>query len=323
MLDRNQHFFQLARKGKRLTYAILAVFMAIVFVIAAQIIGTLLLAALFSLATGAPFTPGISANSFPDVPLVQGAVFAAILIVTFGLSIVAIGMWTRFLERRPLWTIGFQPGGILRKYLRGLAIGFVMCVVPLLIQAIFGFLLYEEGPPAQQGLAAFGGVVVVFLGWMVQGAAEEALTRGWLMQTIGARNRPWIGVLVSSLVLVLLHGLNPNISVLAFVNLFLFSLFAAAYTLCEDSLWGICAWHSIWNWALGNVFGLAVSGTTAAGGIVLNLRENGPDLITGGTFGPEGGLAVSAVLLAGIVVLVLSARGKRATATAAPAQPAS
>jgi hypothetical protein len=61
--------------------------------------------------------------------------------------------------------------------------------------------------------------------------------------------------------------------------------------------------HITWNFFQGNVFGLPVSG----GGSPLTMLvtiEQGPDLWTGGTFGPEGGLVgIMAMLLGCLLVL--------------------
>jgi uncharacterized protein len=310
MLDRNHPFFELARRGKRITRAILAAVLSIVFVLVAQIIGALVLVTVTNLVTGQPLSLSVAPGTIPRQPVPQALVFVVQLGLSFGLVFVLLALWTRYFEKRALWTVGYSPSSALTKYVRGLLLGLLMFGGPVLIQAALGYVEFEAGPVELQGAVALGGVLIVLIGWMIQGAAEEALTRGWLMQTIGARYRPWIAVLVSSLVFVLLHGMNPNTTALAFANLFLFSLFAAAYTLREGGLWGISAWHTIWNWAQGNLFGLQVSGTDAPGGILVNLRESGPDIITGGTFGPEGGLLVSVVLLIGIAVIVISARNR-------------
>ena len=105
------------------------------------------------------------------------------------------------------------------------------------------------------------------------------------------------GVLISSLLFMMLHLLNPNLSVIGLLNLFLFGLFAALFALYEGGLWGVFAIHTVWNWAQGNIFGFEVSGTEVSGAIILNLAETGPDWLTGGAFGPEGGLVVTAILL--------------------------
>jgi hypothetical protein len=118
------------------------------------------------------------------------------------------------------------------------------------------------------------------------------------MPVVGARYRPWLGIILSATLFALWHSLNPNLNPIAMVNLFLFGLFAAFYALREGGLWGVFGIHAAWNWAQGNLFGLQVSGLQIAGGTLFNLVETGPDAITGGPFGPEGGLAVTVVLLA-------------------------
>lgn len=70
----------------------------------------------------------------------------------------------------------------------------------------------------------------------------------------------------------------------------------------EGSLWGISALHSVWNWIQGNFFGFQVSGMDIGGGSLLNLKTVGADWLTGGAFGPEGGLAVMFVLVLSIAV---------------------
>ena len=83
----------------------------------------------------------------------------------------------------------------------------------------------------------------------------------------------------------------------------------------EGSLWGIGAQHAAWNWAQGNLFGFEVSGIAPAGGMLFNMMETGPDEITGGAFGPEGGLVITAVLLIGIAVLLGLRRSTPGAAT--------
>jgi hypothetical protein len=190
-------------------------------------------------------------------------------------------------------------------------IGLLMFSAAVGISALFGYVAVERGGPQQTGLAALGGVLLVFFGWVVQGAAEEALTRGWLLPVIGARYRPLLGIIISSLVFATLHSLNPNLSPIAVLNLALFGLFAALFALYEGGLWGIFSIHTVWNWAQGNLYGFEVSGMSAAGVTLFNLMETGPDVVTGGAFGPEGGLSVTVVLVISCALVWVA--GKRRT----------
>jgi len=238
--------------------------------------------------------------------LVSGGWMALQLVSAFVGIFLLLALWMKFYEKRPLASLGYEKNAALWQYLRGLGLGIALFAGAVGILALFGAVAPEQGgDPARQGIAALGGVLIVFLGWMVQGAAEEALARGWMLPTLSARYKPWVGILLSSLFFAVLHGLNPNLSVIALVNLFLFGVFAAFYALREGSLWGISALHAVWNWVQGNFFGLQVSGMETGGGMLLNLQETGADWLTGGAFGPEGGLAVTLMLLLGISITLL------------------
>jgi len=83
----------------------------------------------------------------------------------------------------------------------------------------------------------------------------------------------------------------------------LFGLFASVYALKFNSIWGVCAIHSAWNFVQGNIFGLQVSGMDKMV-TIWRFEAIGNDYITGGDFGPEGGLSVSIVLLIALIVLI-------------------
>ncbi|WP_345323535.1 type II CAAX endopeptidase family protein [Candidatus Villigracilis proximus] len=235
-------------------------------------------------------------------PLEAGFWMSLQLILSFVLVYAILWAWLKFFEKRPFWTLGYEAKNALMQYGRGFLAGALMFGGAVAILAVTGGVVFEQGDPTQQGFAALGGVIIVLLGWIVQGGAEEVLIRGWVLPVIGARYKPWIGLLVSSLIFALLHGLNPGLSVIALINLALFGVFAGLYAMREGSMWGISALHSVWNWVQGNFFGFEVSGTNAGGGTLLNLKETGADWLTGGAFGPEGGLAVTIVLVIAIAV---------------------
>jgi membrane protease YdiL (CAAX protease family) len=313
LLNPTNHLFNLARSGQRLPHIVLAVVLGFVFVFVAQLGGGIP-AAVIVIGLSAAGGEDVSFDDptalielvQPDTALEQ----TIFLILAFGPIFLILWGWLALFEKRPLWTIGLERAGAGLKYGRGFIIGLVMFAVSIGISAAFGYLAFETGGAGgSQGLAALGGVLLVYLGWTVQGPAEEALTRGWLLPTVGARYKPWLGVLISSGIFTVLHLLNPNVGPVAVLNLFLFGVFAALYALYEGGLWGVFSLHVAWNWAQGNLFGFEVSGGLPPGGALFDLMEVGPDLVTGGPFGPEGGLAVTAVLLVSCgVVWVLGRR---------------
>ena len=68
------------------------------------------------------------------------------------------------------------------------------------------------------------------------------------------------------------------------------------------NIWMCSAVHSIWNFVQGNLYGIRVSGFDLMDTVLVSDTVPGKELINGGSFGLEGGLGVTAVLIAGIIV---------------------
>ena len=291
----NSKLFELARRGQRLTHIAAVIPLAFVIPLVSQFAAIPVVIAMFI-----RFGFSESILTMEGVPALEAGFWMSMqLISSFAMIYVILWLWLKFFEKRPFWTMGYELKNALMQYGRGFLFGTIMFAGAVGILALFKSVDFEQGDPGTQGVAALGGVTLVLFGWIVQGGAEEVLMRGWVLPVIGARTRPWIGLLVSSVLFSLLHLLNPGLSVIAVVNLALFGVFAGFYAMREGSLWGISALHTVWNWVQGNFFGFLVSGTTANGGTVFNLMEVGADWLTGGDFGPEGGLAVTVVLVIG------------------------
>jgi hypothetical protein len=78
-------------------------------------------------------------------------------------------------------------------------------------------------------------------------------------------------------------------------------LLGAAYALTRN-LWLVIGIHAGWNFTEGSVFGVSVSGQPVTASLVHSVLK-GPDLLTGGAFGPEASLI--AVAVCGLAALIL------------------
>jgi hypothetical protein len=103
---------------------------------------------------------------------------------------------------------------------------------------------------------------------------------------------------VSAALFGLLHALNPGATMTSTVAIALEAgvLLAAAYALTRN-LWFPIGLHLGWNFTEGGIFGASISGGAAGKGI-FSVSLAGPDLITGGKFGPEASMVAIAVCLA-------------------------
>lgn len=226
------------------------------------------------------------------------------IIAAFGGMVAALWFWVLCFEKRPLRSVGLFGAKILLKYFLGFGIGTLMLVIVIGLMSVSGHVTTESsGNNPIGGAAALGATLLMLAAWMVQGGTEEIITRGWYQGVLGARYRPWAGVAASSLLFAVLHlTANP----VALFNLLLFGLFLSLYCLREGSIWGVCGWHTAWNWAQVRLFGLSVSGHDIAGGALLDLKTVGNQYLSGGDFGPEGGLYTTLVFTAGIAVVIMT-----------------
>ena len=218
-----------------------------------------------------------------------------------GLATVVILIYCRFVERRSLYSMGFTKDKALLEYLKGLGIGFLMFSLAVIIAYITGSLGFN----GFNSSVNFNLIFIFLGGFLIQGMSEEVIFRGYFMISLSNRTSLIIAIIINSVMFSLLHLLNPGITLLAIINIILFGVFASIYVLRTNNIWGACAIHSIWNFLQGNFYGFEVSGINTNNSILsFTALENG-SLINGGSFGMEGGLAVTLVLIIFIVYNVI------------------
>lgn len=189
----------------------------------------------------------------------------------------------------------FQRGAV-REYLLGIPIGVGLFGGAVALCGAVGalFLTVPENVSVPIWL-------LFLLGYLLQGMSEEVLCRGLLMGLLQQACHPFVAVSVNSAVFALLHCGNNGVTPLAICNVFLFGLFASILVLRRSSLPLACAVHSLWNFSQGNLFGISVSGTGSGPSLFRAVCTRA--LWCGETFGMEGGLAVTLVLLAAVAAV--------------------
>jgi membrane protease YdiL (CAAX protease family) len=139
-------------------------------------------------------------------------------------------------------------------------------------------------------------VVFIFVGWN-----EELFSRGYQLQTIASGLNLFWGSILSAFVFAVIHFRNPNSTWVSTAGIFFAGiLFAYAY-LRTKQLWLPIGLHIGWNFFEGVVFGFPVSALTIYP--LTRIQVTGPELWTGGAFGPEAGLILlPAIALAGLLI---------------------
>lgn len=224
--------------------------------------------------------------------------FVAELIFRTGLLAGALGagyVCARFLEGLPWRSLGLTfHAGWLRDLVLGFVIGFASLVVAVAIASRgFNFSIDATG---------WSGIVRSMIGsgalLFVAALAEEAMFRGYGLQTLSRAKLAWLGVLLTSVPFALVHLSNPNVvRGLTFANTAVAGIWLAAAYLRTRSLWLPLGVHWSWNWALGWFFGLPISGMKVVSNPLIATQDNGPKWLTGGSYGIEGGVACTIALI--------------------------
>jgi membrane protease YdiL (CAAX protease family) len=234
-------------------------------------------------------------------------IYVFLLLPFAAIGLLVLG-WVRFVERRPLATIGLTRKTPGRSFLRGLVIGcLTLLVVVLASWAAGGFEARAFGA-ALRSPAALLNIGILLLCFMFQASVEELVFRGWLLSAVARKFNVPLAVILSSLIFCLLH-FDPEQSWLATANLALFALFACAWALHSGSIWGVMGWHVGWNWLLATGFELPVTGIEVdVPALLVALTPSGPQYLTGGATGPEASVFCGVFFVGALLVFWRQAR---------------
>lgn len=147
------------------------------------------------------------------------------------------------------------------------------------------------------------GVLTFLIGFIFVGWNEELLSRGYHLQTIASGINVFWGVIISSAVFGLLHLANPSASWVSTAGIFFAGIFLAYGYIRTKQLWLPIGLHIGWNFCEGVVFGFPVSGLDVYA--LTRIEVTGPEIWTGGPFGPEAGLIVLPALVIGAGLIYL------------------
>ena len=211
----------------------------------------------------------------------------------------------RWLDKRSFESLGLKlDKHTLLDLLAGIGITFVQMGFIYLLMLGLGWLTFEgfawEFDPINvvvtSVLSFF--VVFIFVGWN-----EELLSRGYHLQTIASGLNLFWGVIISSAVFGLLHLGNPNATWVSAAGIFFAGVYLAYGYIRTRQLWLPIGLHIGWNFFEGVVFGFPVSGLDIYA--LTRITVHGPEIWTGGAFGPEAGLIVLPSLIVGGLLIYL------------------
>ena len=255
-------------------------------------------------------------NSSPvsgDTPQVA---IPALIAPTIQASVIILSVWIagRILDHRPFADFGFHfKPRWWADFAFGLALGGVLMALIFAIELSAGWVEVTQRleRPSEQSPFLLG-MLGQFYFFLLVGIYEELFSRGYQLRNIaeglnlprfGPRLGLLLGYLLSSMVFGTLHIFNPNASFVSTFNIVLAGLFLGLGLILTGELAIPIGLHISWNFFQGNIFGFPVSGTGHQYSL-LGIRQAGPDLWTGGAFGPEAGLVGLLAIFIGSLLII-------------------
>ena len=214
------------------------------------------------------------------------------------IPIILIIIYCKFVEKRTLPSLGITKKRFPINYLIGVLIGLAMISSTFLINFLLGSISVSINPNSINWTF----IILSLFGYIIQGFNEEILCRGFLMNAIASKKGPLVGILLNSFFFGALHLLNPNVTFLSFINISLVGIIFSLIFYKTNNLWIVGAMHSIWNFLLGPILGVEVSGLSTFSSVFKTISIEGKALINGGSFGFEGGLVATIVLTISLII---------------------
>ncbi len=230
-------------------------------------------------------------------------------------TLAGVAVAARRLDRRSLADFGLQMD---RRWWTDL--GFGMLLGALLLSSVFfcHWLLgwvevvgwYQQGDPDEAFHTVIASLAVLFI---CVGAYEEIAYRGYLLRNlaeglnfrqVGSGRALVLALTLTAVAFGVAHFGNPYASLPSTTNTVLAGIIFGLGFLLTGRLGLPIGIHITWNFFQGPVFGYPVSGLTFASRILV-IKQSGPELWTGGSYGPEAGLLTSGLLLFGVLWMLV------------------
>lgn len=212
-------------------------------------------------------------------------------------------LYCKFVEKRSIKSMGIN--GKITDYILGGLLAIVLLAIIIgscLVTNVLSYSGINSNIDVKYILALLIGIVI-------QGAAEEVLCRGFVMNSLLLKKISVpVAILASGTAFTLPHLMKIMDAdfiyvVIAIVNLYLVSAVFSLLALCRVNIWIACGLHSVWNFILMGMLGLTLSGNEAETSGIFIFNTESLNIINGGSYGIEAGIATTLVL--GVTVLIL------------------
>lgn len=219
----------------------------------------------------------------------------------------SIFLTRHFVDKRSIGSLGLQLNKqTVLDLLAGFGIALLLIVAIFAIEYSLGWLDFESFAwQNEQPSVVLWQTLDSIVGHTVGAYKEELVDRGYMLQTIASGLNLPLAAIITSIGFGIGHMANPNSSWLAAAGITVLALLLVYGYVRTQQLWLPIGFHAGWN-IFQRTLGFPLSGYELPG--LLKINVSGPELWTGGNFGPEAGLIVLPICLLGAVLVHLYTR---------------
>ncbi|MEL0537303.1 CPBP family intramembrane glutamic endopeptidase [Staphylococcus debuckii] len=243
-----------------------------------------------------PFALGKPSHTFISILFSENMTYL-ISILTFPVLLLFVLLVNHKHYHKSFASLGFYGANWKKKYAIGAGLGFAALLIVYVLNLIFQSLSIHINPKFNFFL-----FIAVLVGYLIQGMTEEVLFRGFIMNIFSSRKGVLFGIIASSIFFAIMHMGNPGSQFLAIINIFIFGLVFALLFYWSNNIWLTGAAHSLWNFTMGPILGIPVSGQRDMTSLFLTHVNTQRSFINGGSFGLEGGIIVTII---GIILCIV------------------
>jgi membrane protease YdiL (CAAX protease family) len=220
-------------------------------------------------------------------------------------SSIVVWLVRKYIDKKTFISLGLRLDSLaIKDFFVGLVISGLMIGTIFVVFLISGFLEIREISWNSNGIYSVFEILLWFFGiGLAVGWSEELAFRGYLLQNMKDGMGMFWAVLLSCILYGLIHMSNPNSTLISGVIIAVFGFLRIFGWLRTGQLWLSMGMHAGWDFFQGPILGFTVSGMNTES--LIKHTASGPGWITGGSFGPEAGIAVLPVIIFGLIFMYL------------------
>lgn len=230
---------------------------------------------------------------------VTGETLRVAELVSLAAALLATAIMVSAIDRRPWADVGLGAAAARPSdFAWGWCIGAAPIGVASGLLLLVGWLHVGPAAPGSSLAAALHVSIVL----VPAALSEEVICRGYLFTAVRDGGGARVAIGLTSVLFGVLHAANAGSTVESVAIVILAGLFLAAVRVVFDSLYAAWAAHTAWNWVMAVPLHAPVSGVLFEAPDYRTVSA-GPAWMTGGAWGPEGGLAAALATIAMLAYL--------------------